>query len=819
MKPKSLLISLALGLGLTLALVALLRPVSAAQHLKPVAPADPPTTTCAVTPNGGTTVYTSTDASAVQQAVDAAAPGGLLKIAGTCTGAEARAGLTQTVYISKSLTLQGGHNVNDWSLAPDPQTYSTTLDANGAGRVVFIPSGYQVTLAYLRLRGGDSAKGGGAAFGGGIQNSGVLTLTGSQVFDNLSNSWGGGLMNAGSVRVRQSSFYQNSGEGGGLFNYLGAVMDIADSSIYANLTHNNSGGIQNRGFLTLTNSTVSGNQLEGIYNYYGDGKTVTIRHSSIISNSWFGVRNLAGGGSGTINLENSILAYNGGLDCVNASVFNDLGYNLVADGSCITAGSSLSGDPLLGPLADNGGPATGPGQATPTHALLPGSKAIDHIPAGVNGCGVAYTYDQRGVARPQLGQCDPGAYEMQPVCPAGITLFVDRDANGLQDGSSWNDAYLNLQDGLFAANACAGIEEIWVATGVYTPGETVSDTFQLSDNLAIYGGFAATETLRTQRDWLANPTVLSGDIEGDDLTDPDGVVTSTTNISGTNSYHVVVGSGVGAAAQLDGFSITAGRANGSGANDDGGGMYNDSGSPTLAHLRFSGNRASNRGGGMCNLFSTSALTNVTFFGNSAAFGGGIGNYFSNPVLTNVTFSSNLANYDGGGMFSWAISNPVLTNVTFSGNSAGQRGGGIFGYESNSVLINVSFSGNSADNQGGGMYNSDSKPQVNNSILWNNQDSSGLGTITATIANDVNSAITLTHSLVQASGGSGAWIGGSYLDGGGNLDSDPWFVEPISPTAAPTTIGNLRPRSLSPPSRPAITSTSPPLPTWTVIPAL
>jgi len=71
-----------------------------------------------------------------------------------------------------------------------------------------------------------------------------------------------------------------------------------------------------------------------------------------------------------------------------------------------------------------------------------------------------------------------------------------------------------------------------VASGVYTPGATVSDTFQLLDGVEIYGGFAATETLRTQRDWVANPTVLSGDIAGDDTTDANGVVTTTTNMSG-----------------------------------------------------------------------------------------------------------------------------------------------------------------------------------------------------------------------------------------------------------------------------------------------
>ena len=132
-----------------------------------------------------------------------------------------------------------------------------------------------------------------------------------------------------------------------------------------------------------------------------------------MNNSTFSGNSAPSGGGilnfGTATLKNTIVANSpSGGDCVGAS---DGGYNLVEDGSCLTAGTtSISGDPLLGELADNGGP-------TKTHALLEGSPAIDAIPdtnGSTPGCGDAgITTDQRGVARPQGSACDIGAYEVE----------------------------------------------------------------------------------------------------------------------------------------------------------------------------------------------------------------------------------------------------------------------------------------------------------------------------------------------------------------------------------------------------------------------
>jgi len=236
-------------------------------------------------------------------------------------------------------------------------------------------------------------------------------------------------------------------------------------------------------------------------------------------------------------------------------------------------------------------------------------------------------------------------------------------------------------------------------------------TFNLKNGVALYGGFAGTETSREQRNWEMNITTLSGDIGAAG--------------TGDNSYHVVTGSGVDGSAVLDGFTITAGNANGGDPYHRGSGMNNDGGSPTIANVIFSGNAAV-RGGGMFNFFSSPTLANVTFNGNTATeYGGGMFNFYGNPTLIGVTFSGNTAVYSGGGMYD-EESSPELANVTFSGNTAVHSGGGMRNYNSSPELANVTFSGNAATNSGGGMSNYGGSPELANVTFSGNEANYGGG---------------------------------------------------------------------------------------------
>jgi hypothetical protein len=442
--------------------------------------------------------------------------------------------------------------------------------------------------------------------------------------------------------------------------------------------------------------------------------------------------------------------------------------------------------------------------------------------------------------------------------------YVAKTGNGTDPTGGWSTAFPNLQDALAAASLAGG-GEIWVAEGVYYPdvGSGQSDnnpqsTFVLVNGVTLYGGFDTDDIHMAERDWETNITVLSGDIDKNDVVDENGVVVDWNQIDGENAYHVITADGVDASALLDGFTITAGDAHHFSAPDNrGGGLHchalgiGAECSPSLTNLVFSGNRAGFDGGGMYNRAEDggtcgAVLTNVTFIKNfapssggaiynravggtsvcsivlkdvriyssKAEVGGGIfcgGNGgICSPQLTNVLLSGNETTASGGGIFSIGLdggsSSPVLTNVLMSGNWAGTSGGGMYchgyGGTCSPLLTNVTISGNRADSKGGGMYNNESNfgnshPEVRNSIIGNNKDSSGTGLVEANIYNaDVD--IILTSSVLQGAGSSGlGWINGSYLDGGGNIDDDPKFISYVNPNTAPSTDGNLRLKGNSP----------------------
>jgi uncharacterized repeat protein (TIGR02543 family) len=281
-----------------------------------------------------------------------------------------------------------------------------------------------------------------------------------------------------------------------------------------------------------------------------------------------------------------------------------------------------------------------------------------------------------------------GLFTYTVAAYTGPIFYVKPGGTG--NCSSWSTA-CELQTALTGADSG---DEVWVAAGTYKPhASDRAISFNLESGVEIYGGFPNTgDPAWVDRDPATNVTILSGDIDNNDTNaDGNNIAETTTDIQGDNSIHVVASATGGT---LDGFTVTAGNANG--ASNAGGGMYNASG-------------------------SSPTVTNVTFSGNSAEFGGGMYNASgSNPTVTNVTFSGNSARgYGwGGGMLNSSSSNSTVTNVTFSGNSA-VAGGGMYNWNARNLTVtNVTFSGNSASYFGGGMYNSDSYPILKNVIIAN-----------------------------------------------------------------------------------------------------
>ncbi|MFQ5572033.1 MAG: hypothetical protein ACE5G0_20340, partial [Rhodothermales bacterium] len=417
-------------------------------------------------------------------------------------------------------------------------------------------------------------------------------------------------------------------------------------------------------------------------------------------------------------------------------------------------------------------------------------------------------------------------------------VYVDADASGMNDGSSWTDAYPSLQDALAAA--LAG-DEIWVVEGIYKPvapadSANVTDgdrtvSFELKNGVALYGGFVGTEAARDERDVASHPTILSGDLLSNDN---ENVVPDEPTRS-DNSWSVVNANiGIDETAVLDGFTITGGNANPppQNPNDTGGGLYVTSSSPTVRNIRFIANTA-RFGGGLGCLLASPTVTNVVFINNAASEnGGGLYTFASSPTMRHLHFQDNVSNMSntsagrGGGLHNDG-SAALMFHLTFIDNMA-FRGGGVSSARDNSVLTNAVFLGNVATEYGGGMFNDGSSTVLMNAVFSGNRtldpDRRGGGAIgnslneigqpgpfiaNATISGNtaakdggavlnISSSPTIINSVLWANqaGDRGpemlnlgsntapsifnSIVGGGLpdgaVDGGGNLDADPLFAD-------------------------------------------
>jgi len=421
-------------------------------------------------------------------------------------------------------------------------------------------------------------------------------------------------------------------------------------------------------------------------------------------------------------------------------------------------------------------------------------------------------------------------------------IHVDASASDGGDGQTWASAYRYLQDALEEARTLAPAEriEIWVAEGVYRPhlggnpsGTLAYISFEMINNVSVYGGFEGNEIDLSARDWQANPTVLSGDIDGNDTVNGFGLSENFSDLAGRNSLHVVRAKEIDDTSTLDGFFITGGMADLGGLIDStflmryGAGFYADNSYLRLANLQIQGNRTtltSGQGGG-ANFFTDSGSTNpplvmdnVALVNNQSELGGGLytfrtrlfierseirGNQASDrggAAFINLAFidirdtviAGNQA-IDGGGLWSFR-GIPALVNVQMSGNFASNDGGGYYINDPDSINLtmlwtNTTVSGNRAGGAGGGVFRNQAaagSSVLYNTIIWGNQDASGVGTQAANLGGPGAANFTAEHSLLQGWNPAGA----------GNFDgtdpaNDPMFNLPINPALAPTASGNLR----------------------------
>ncbi len=267
------------------------------------------------------------------------------------------------------------------------------------------------------------------------------------------------------------------------------------------------------------------------------------------------------------------------------------------------------------------------------------------------------------------------------------------------DGYTWATAYKTVQAGLDAA--ILG-DEVWVAAGTYP------EKFILKNGVGLYGGFAGTETDRSQRNVTANVTVLDGGGSGTVVTVPTGATTATV---------------------LDGFTVK------NGAN----GILCNGASPTIAQNIITGN---NTGCGIQLTNSSAVITNNTITGNTSAdnisndvytSGGGIRCLGGAPKITGNVISNNRAfrggyptNYDygdGGGIYCRYDAQPVITNNIFTANTANHFGGAMYLVGVRASLTGNTFKDNTAGSEGGAIYADNVTLTVTDNTLQNNKATS------------------------------------------------------------------------------------------------
>ncbi len=795
------------------------------------------------TSNGGTGSGTQADPySDLQDGLDDATGGEVVCVAeGTYNPPKSNSPFS----VTGGSTLRGGYPSGFSSTTQDVDGNPTVLDGanvqqgSSAKRVLTLGSfGGTTVIDGLTIKNGDGNPGAGFSPGGYFSDTvtfrdvdfasnnagnddggavyfdgdGTLNLIRVEFRNNISGQ-GGALFvtpDGFTLNIENSIFVGNeSSGGGGAIKTEGGTINMENVLMSGNLAAANGGGFYfdypNGG--SLINVTITGNQAQG----EGGGFYVGTNNQIAFDNSiiW---NNASGTGNDQVGID-----YGGSNLLYRYSDIQGSGGSGAWDSYYGTdGGNNIDLNPIfLSPKQPSDAPTT-----AGDYRLGARSPAVD---AGDDNA-VTLSTDLDGENRIQDSAVDMGPYEGSESLPDPEILYVDQATGSDQNGgTSWDDAVATLQAALDQASSNT---ELWVADGVYYPDEgpnvsngDVTVSFSLKDRVSIYGGFAGNESSRSERDPDANLVVLSGDLDQDDNTNSDGVVTSPSDQNNgsknnpTNAYHVVDGSGVSSQTVVDGLTITAGSADDKKNQDErpdevGGGVFINNGSPRLADVRIIGNRAKLDGGGIASyggggpvvsesvVESNNASRNgggiynaegsglrvrfIVLRSNTATdAGGGIYNMGSNIRFTNGTVEGNEAtggSSQGGGFYTFNSKGSTLTNLRIVGNRAADGGAWFSSYDTytgTAVTIgNASFSGNYATNQGGAIRSEQEPIDLQNSILWGNGPDQ--------ISEWGN--VTVTNSIVE----------------GGSNSSDPLFIsDPTLASSSPTTDGDLQLQPTSP----------------------
>ncbi len=742
------------------------------------------------------------------------------------------AGARGTIALAGSeLVLTGELTING------PGAGELQISGSNALRVFHISPGAAVSISGLTIRNGYSIDVGGGVFnegslvisnctisgnwaqnGGGVQNNGTLSISNSDISGNTTQYAGGGLRNSGTAAITGSSITGNSAQdisyssGGGIDNT--GTLTITNSTISGNSSIENGGGINaSGGSLTISGSTISGNSA-----WYGGGifssRSLTITNSTISGNTSqpggqggglftntlqpVTIRNctiaanLGNGGfhitDGSPVMVSCIVAGNTGGDILGGTVGAGSTNNLIQDaaqagGLTNNVNENLVGaDPLLSPLANNGGP-------TKTMASQAGSPALGK---GLNPSNL--TTDQRGGLFARGTSVDIGAYQRQ-----ALALVVDTPSDVVDADSSAGN--LSLREAIDFCNANPLADAITFATvmvwqtitlggtellvfGELTIAGPAYNALSISGNNAtrvfeIASSASVTISDLTIKDGngpslaggvYVNPnatlTLAGVAVSGNTATygsggvQNDGTLTITNSIISGNSAQNSHGGGINNSGML---TITNSTISGNWAQADHGGGINNNGTLTITNSSISGNTAQGYySGGGVNNFGTLTITGSTISGNSALYGAGVNNSGGTFTITSTTINSNsAAGGSGAGVHNYyGNATGAITNCVISNNTA-TSGAGVANSSSTLIISGSTISGNAAAAEGGGIYNDASLTITNTSILGNTAITSGGGVYNPSGTLSVSNS-TISGNLANTQG-AGIGIASGSLD--------------------------------------------------------
>ncbi len=452
-----------------------------------------------------------------------------------------------------------------------------------------------------------------------------------------------------------------------------------------------------------------------------DSSSIVMRNCTLAKNATgysttLGPVTIRGVNHSVINIGNSIF-YANGLNSIDDSTDISLDASTATVGNTITQVFNTGNNPSL----QNANPKfrdtsnfigadnlyyTGDDGLTLTN---PCSPAIN---AGSNSAAIGINTDIRGLPRIFGPATDLGAYEVQTAfLSKPAVLYVNKFAAGNNSGTTWANAFTDLQSALAVCS-----DTIKVAAGTYYPSQSnLTATFLLENHRVMLGGYPASgNPIDAQRDYVANPTILSANLPA---------------AGGSHGGVIIKGRWNDNTSVTDGFILRDVDINPT-VN-----LYNSASaavylihhaSPVFRNCVMQNNRGYKGAALNTYDFSSPLFYNCTFKnngGNTTFYGGAVSNYTNSaPSFLKCSFKDNFIIYtnyselNGGAMYN-DLANPTIDSCTFTGNIAQEKGGAVFNVNNSTAVISNSFFQDNVSNIfGSDVYNEHSSATITNCVF-------------------------------------------------------------------------------------------------------